>query len=44
MNQIARRVNSGGGYYPDELDEINAELTEGNRLLGEIFEQLSKLK
>jgi hypothetical protein len=44
MNQIARRVNSGGGYYPDELDEINAELAEGNRLLGGIFEQLSKLK
>lgn len=44
MNQIARRVNSGGGCYPDELDEIKAALTEGNRLLGGILEQLSKLK
>lgn len=44
MNQIARRVNSGGGYYQDELDETKAALNEGNRLLGGILEQLSKLK
>lgn len=44
VNQIARRVNSGGGYYPDEIDEIRVDLAEGNRLLGKILEQLSKLK
>ena len=44
VNQIARRVNSGGGYYPNEIDEIRTDLAEGNRLLGKILEQLSKLK
>ena len=28
VNQIACRVNSGGGVYPDEVDEITAKLTE----------------
>ena len=44
MNQITRRVNSGGGVYPDEVDEIRAKLTEVSGLFGNILEQLSKIK
>ena len=44
LNQIARRVNSGGGYYPDEIAEIKDRLTDTNRLFGNIMEQLSKIK
>lgn len=44
VNQIARRVNSGGGVYPDEVDEITTKLAEANRLFGNILEQLSKIK
>ena len=44
VNQIARRVNSGGGVYPDEVDEICGKLTEVSGLFGNILEQLSKIK
>ena len=44
VNQIARRVNSGGGVYPDEVDEITAKLAEASGLFGNILEQLSKIK
>ena len=44
VNQIARRVNSGGGVYPDEVDEITAKLTEASELFGNILEQLSKIQ
>ena len=44
VNQIARRVNSGGGVYPDEMDEITAKLKETSGLFGNILEQLSKIK
>ena len=44
VNQIARRVNSGGGVYPDEMDEISARLTEDSGLFGNNLEQLSKIK
>ena len=44
VNQIARRVNSGGGIYPDEVDEINAKLIEVSGLFGNILERLSKIK
>ena len=44
VNQIARRVNSGGGVYPDEVDEIRAKLAETSGLFGNILEQLSKVK
>ena len=44
LNQIARRVNSGGRVYPDEVDEITARLIEVSRLFGSILEQLSKIK
>ncbi len=44
VNQIARRVNSGGGVYPDEVDEITSKLAEASGLFGNILEQLSKIK
>ena len=44
VNQIARRVNSGGGVYPDEVDEITVKLTEASGLFGSILEQLSKIQ
>jgi len=43
VNQIARRVNSGSGVYPDEVDEISAKLAEASGLFGNILEQLSKI-
>jgi len=44
VNQIARRVNAGGGVYPDEADEITAKLGKVEGLFGNILEQLSGLK
>ena len=44
VNQITRRVNSGGGIYPNEVDEISAKLTEVSGLFGNILERLSKIK
>ena len=44
VNQIARKVNAGGGVYPDEVDEITAKLAEASGLFGNILEQLSKIK
>ena len=44
VNQIARRVNSGGGVYPDEVDEIKTRLIETSGLFGNILERLSKIK
>ena len=44
VNQIARRVNSGGGVYPNEVDEISAKLAEASGLFGNILEQLTKIK
>ena len=44
VNQIARRVNAGGGFYPDEVDEITAKLGNVEELFGNILEQLSKIK
>ena len=44
VNQIARRVNSGGAVYPDEVDEIKIRLTEASGLFGNILERLSKIE
>lgn len=43
LNQIARRANSGGGYYPDKIDEIKTALAENRVLFGNILKQLSKI-
>ncbi len=44
VNQIARRVNSGSGVYPNEVDEITSKLAKASGLFGNILEQLSKIK
>lgn len=44
VNQIARAVHSGGGVYPDDVNDIRVRQDETNRLLGEVLEQLSRLK
>ena len=44
VNQIARRVNSGGEVHLDEVDEIAAKLTEASGLFGRILERLSTIK
>ena len=44
VNQIARRVNSGSGVYPDEVDEITTKLSEVSRLFGNILDQFSKVR
>ena len=44
VNQIARRVNSGGRVYHDEVDKITAKLAKISGLFGNILEQLSKIK
>lgn len=43
LNQIARRLNSGGGYYPDEIDEIKTAMDENRALFGDIMQRLSKI-
>ena len=44
VNQIARRVNSGGAVYPDETSEIRTKLAEASKLFGTILERLSTIK
>ena len=44
LNQIARRINSGGGYYPDEIDDIRHALGESSHLFGNVLERLSTMK
>lgn len=44
VNQIARAIHSGGGVYPDDVNDIRVRQDETNRLLGEILERLSRLK
>ena len=44
VNQIARAVHSGGGVYPADVNDIRVRQDETNRLLGEILEQLFRLK
>ena len=44
LNQIARRVNSGGAVNTDELKKLQVTLAETNKLFGNIMEQLSKIK
>ena len=44
LNQIARRINSGGGYYPDEIDDIRRALEESSHLFGNVLERLSTIK
>ena len=44
LNQIARRVNSDGSVYADEIEDMQTTMTKTNELFGYILEQLSKLR
>lgn len=44
LNQIARRVNSDGSVYADDIKEMQTTMTKTNELFGNILEQLSKLR
>ena len=44
LNQIARRVNSDGSVYADEIRDMQTTMTKTNELFGNILEQLSKLR
>lgn len=44
LNQIARRVNSGGMAYPDEVAAVQACLDENRVLFGKILDGLAKIK
>ncbi|MDL2231985.1 MobC family plasmid mobilization relaxosome protein [Ruminococcaceae bacterium OttesenSCG-928-L11] len=44
LNQIARRANSGGGLYPDEIVAVRASLDDNRALFGKILDGLAKIK
>ena len=44
LNQIARRANSDGSVYADEIEDMQTTMTKTNELFGNILEQLSKLR
>ena len=44
LNQIARRVNSDGSVYADEIEDMQTTMTKTNELFGNILEQLSKIR
>lgn len=44
LNQIARRVNSGGTAYPDEIAAVQSCLDDNRALFGKILEGLAKVK
>ncbi|MDL2254256.1 MobC family plasmid mobilization relaxosome protein [Ruminococcaceae bacterium OttesenSCG-928-I18] len=44
LNQIARRINSGGMAYPDEVAAVQNCLDENRVLFGKILDGLAKIK
>ena len=44
VNQIAKKLNSGGRYYAGDLAEVENCLLENKKLFGSIVEQISKIK
>ena len=43
VNQISRRVNSGGGVYRNDVAEVNEQLTAIRVMFGELLSLLSDL-
>ncbi|MCD8366468.1 MAG: MobC family plasmid mobilization relaxosome protein [Clostridiales bacterium] len=43
LNQIARRLNSGGGYYPQDLFDVRESLDNCKELFGQVLESLAKI-
>lgn len=44
VNQIARRVNSGGEAYREDVAEVNAQLHDIRVSFGQVLDELSALK
>lgn len=44
VNQIAKKVNSGGQFYAGELAEVKDSLNKNEELFGSILEKLAKIK
>ncbi|MCC8356928.1 MAG: MobC family plasmid mobilization relaxosome protein [Oscillospiraceae bacterium] len=43
LNQIARRLNFGSGYYPQELLDVQESLDCCTELFGQVLESLAKI-
>ena len=44
VNQMARRLNSDGSVYKEDLDEINIQLDQIYKLLRKVLTKFSKIK
>ena len=44
VNQIAKRLNSGGQIYAGELTDVKDNLQKNEKLFGSILEKLAKIK
>ncbi len=44
LNQIARRVNSGGSAYREDVAELGGRLAEISRQFGQVLHALAELK
>ena len=44
VNQIAKRVNSGGGAYREDVAEVNSQLETIRADFGQLLNDLSRLK
>ena len=44
VNQMARRLNSDGSVYKEDLDEINIQLDQIYKLLRKVLKGLSKIR
>jgi hypothetical protein len=43
LNQIAKRVNSGGHAYREDIAHVDSQLTECRELFGQIMVRLAKM-
>jgi len=44
VNQIAKRVNSGGGAYREDVAEVNSQLETIRTDFGRLLQELSRLR
>ncbi len=43
LNQIARRLNSGGRYYPQDLLDVRESMDNCTELFGQVLKSLAKI-
>ncbi|MCD8369705.1 MAG: MobC family plasmid mobilization relaxosome protein [Clostridiales bacterium] len=43
LNQIARHLNSGGGLYPGDFNEVRESLDKNQKLFSQVLESLAKI-